>query len=250
MKRLLAILLLLSSLAWGGAAYRSSSSITYASHTNPALTAPAGIVNGDILLIVFDIGGTPPPTPTAPAGFSAITGSNATATDGSFVVNTYFWCKVASGESGNYTVTHSAANSEGYIVAISGADTTCANAFTPNPTINVGTGLTTTANTLTTTRDSTLVIFVSSDWGSSANSLTAPTGTTPTFTKRFGGSLMLVADGVLSPAGATGNKTITNNNASGNPFTGLLFSVQPPNSRTYSSQVSGKVTASGKACFR
>ena len=212
-------------------AYRSSNATTYATRTNTTLTAPAGIQNGDLLIIIFDIGGASPPTPTPPSGFSTIPSfsSPLSMTAGGFTVKMYAWYKFASSESGNYTVTHSSASSQGYIVALSGTDPTTP--FSPNPTTNTGTGSTTTATGLTTPRDNSLVMFVSSDWGDTANNLTGPSGSTPTFTKRMGATtqsgILYVADGVLGTAGATGNKTITNNSNGSGAWGGALISVQP-----------------------
>lgn len=216
----------------GSVAYRSSNATTYATRTNTTLTAPAGIQNGDLLVIIFDIGGASPPTPTPPSGFSTLPSfsSPLSMTVGGFNVKMYAWYKFASSESGNYTVTHSSASSQGYIVALSGADPTTP--FSPNPTTNTGTGSTTTATGLTTPYDNSLVMFVSSDWGDNANNLTGPSGSTPTFTKRMGATtqsgILYVADGVLGTAGATGDKTITNNSTGSNAWGGVLISVQPP----------------------
>ena len=212
-------------------AYRSSSATTYATRTNTTLTAPSGIQDGDLLVIIFDIGASSPPTPTPPAGFSVLPNfsSPMAMNDGSFTVNMYAWYKFASSESGNYTVTHSSSASQGYITALTGANPTTP--FAPNPTKNTGTGTTTTATGLTTPYDNSLVMFVSSDWGDTTNNLTGPGGSTPTFTKRMGATsqsgILYVADGVLATAGATGNKTITNNTTGGNLWGGVLISVQP-----------------------
>ena len=217
----------------GSVAYRSSNATTYATRTNTTLTAPAGIQNGDLLVIIFDIGASgTPPTPTPPSGFSMIPSfsSPLSITAGGFTVKMYAWYKFASSESGNYTVTHSSASSQGYIVALSGADPTTP--FSPNPTTNTGTGSTTTATGFTTSYDNSLIMFVSSDWGDTANNLTGPSGSTPTFTKRMGATtqsgILYVADGVLGTTGATGNKTITNNSNGSGAWGGALISVQPP----------------------
>jgi hypothetical protein len=86
--------------------------------------------------------------------------------------------------------------------------------FTPAPTQNVGTNSSTyTFLGVTTTVDSTLVMLFGSDWNDTANNLTPPTGTTPTFTEQVDIAGEYLATGVLSPAGATGNKTMTNNSA-------------------------------------
>lgn len=207
-------------------AYRSSSTGAYALRTDTSPTAPAGIVDGDVLLYVLALGDSAPPTPTPPSGFTAASGFPSTATDGSFTVKTYVWWKIAASETATeYTATHANTHSQVYLGCYSGAHQTTP--LSPAPTINIGTGSTTTATGLTTPADGSLVVFVSQDWASSSNVLSAPSGSTPTFTKEYGAGLLLVADGVMTTAGATGNKTITNNSGS-SPYAGLLISIQPP----------------------
>jgi hypothetical protein len=72
-----------------------------------------------------------------------------------------------------------------------------------------------------------MVVFLEVGWGDFAVNLAAPAGTTPTFTERFEdtGHELYVADGVLSPASATGNKTHANNNQSGSPWMGSLIAI-------------------------
>lgn len=211
-------------------AYRSSRSTTYASRTNTTITAPAGIQNNDVLIILFGIGASgTPPAPAPPAGFNIITGFPTTETDaGGFKVKTYAWYKIASGESGNYTITHSSAASQGYMAAVSGAD--IADPFHQNPTTNTGSGTVSTALGLTTPAENSLVMYLGSDWGDSSNALSPPTGTTPTFIERLDpgtvSGIMYVADGVLATQSATGNKTQTNNSA-GNPWMASLICINP-----------------------
>jgi hypothetical protein len=212
----------------------ATTNITYTSRTNTVITAPGTIVNGDVLLIYFIIGATgAPPTPTAPAGFTLASGyPHTTGPDtNNFEVVHYLWTKTASGESGNYTITHAVASTQAYMASYSGGDT--ATSLSPAPTFNSGVNSsTTTALGLTTPRDGSMIIFISQDWGDTTNTLVAPTGTTPTFTKQMwvNPGLLLVADGALSPAGATGNKTITNNNTGVNSYwAGILICIQAAN---------------------
>lgn len=210
-------------------AYRSSSTITtYGSRTNTTLTAPAGIQNGDILVIWFILGGSGTPTATPPANFNVATGYPHNVTLAGFTVSCYIWWKLASGESGNYVVTHAANYSQGWIGAYSGADGSTP--LAPAPTYASGSGATSTATGLTTTRDGSAVIFAAHDWGDTSNDLNVPTGTTPTFAERTTGAIAIsyIADGVLSTAGATGNKAITNNNGGAYPWQAALIALQPP----------------------
>jgi hypothetical protein len=217
-------------------AFRSNNVTTYASRTNTTITAPAGIQNGDILIIFFLVGLAIPPLPTPPAGFTLLMGpiieqvSPPTGIETNpFSVHHYCWIKTASGESGNYTVTHAVSNSQGYMVAVSGVGTQ--QAFITSRT---GFGTTTTATGLTTQENNTFILFISSDFGNTANSLSVPAGTTPTFTQRVNPSttsgLLCVGTGVLATAGATGNKSITNNSngtAPGEPWSGYLLAFNP-----------------------
>lgn len=214
-------------------AVRSSSVLPYSSHTNPVITAPAGIQDGDILVIWAAIGNATPPTPTPPAGFTVATGFPAQDTGGGFTVKDYVWTKTASSESGNYTVTQAVSNSELLMFAVSGGST----GLSPNPTINVhdsgvGGGVTTTMLGLTAAANS-LIVVLSQDFGDTSNNLSPPTGTTPTFTTFFskttgGAVLTLAASGVYAPGGPTGDKTMTNNNGTGVPWGGFMLAFAPP----------------------
>jgi hypothetical protein len=210
-------------------AYGTSSSTAEATTANTVITAPASIADGDTLLIWHFIynGSGAPPTCTPPAGFALAPGSwpiNVVA--GAQQADVHLWWKTAASESGSYTVTHTSAVCRGAMVRCTGADTT--SPFAPNPTLNSGTlGTTTTALGLTTTIDNELILFLGQDWHDTSNSLTAPTGTTPTFTARVNDAAgQFIATGNLSPAGATGNKTQTNNSAN-DPFFGSLVALQP-----------------------
>jgi hypothetical protein len=213
----------------GTVANGGSTNIAYAARTNTILTAPTGIQNGDLLFIYFDIGAASPPTPTPPAGFTVVPGFPVTNTLGGFSVTNYAWYKFASSESGNYTVSHASASSEGYIARYTGVNQTTP--FSPAATTSTGTGGTSTATGLTTAQNGTMVVFLGQDWGDTANNLTGPTGTTPTFTKEMGAStttgVMYVADGVMTTAAATGTKSITNNSTGSDPWFAALVAIQP-----------------------
>lgn len=196
------------------AAFRSSSSLSSGTRTNSTLTAPAGIVDGDWLTIVFYIEANVTPTP--PTGFSQIqTGGLDTvggADNESFDV--YVYRKKAASESGNYTVTHASSFTAGYMEADSGGDGAATNGEDFAATVNavdgeVG-GTNYTALGGTTTVDESLVGFYFGSWDPS-NAVTPPGGTTPTFTERLDSASVLIyaATGVMTTAGATGNKTAT-----------------------------------------
>lgn len=208
----------------GNVAYRSSSGNSYASRANTTLTPPAGIVDGDLLLLYVitgaggaDVAITPPP------GFAALTsfGAPYLVTKAGFNVRHYVYWKIASGESGNYALTHTTISFQAWIGCYSGVDPT-------NPvgtlTQNNGTGTITVANGLTATRAGDLILFVSQDWGDFGLNLTAPSG----FTERFDTPILYFADQALSLAGAVDNRSITNNSAGANAWAGILLALQPP----------------------
>jgi hypothetical protein len=201
------------------AALRSLSRTTYTSRTNTTITAPSGIVNGDILTLGFITGRAVAgdPGPTFPAGFSLKSGHPQFVTLSTFWV--YIWVaeKTASSESGDYTVTHSAMSSQGVIFCASGAEAS-------QVTYNSGTGTTSTATGLTTGTDDALVAFVAQNW-QLYGTASPPTGTTPTFTEQLDAadSLIYAATGVLATAGATGDKSHANLNTAGDPWQALLI---------------------------
>lgn len=132
------------------------------------------------------------------------------------------WSKVASGESGDYTVTHLNANTNAYMLACVGG-----NIISPTPTTNTGLDSTATAPGLTTVTDGNLIVYWCSKWNFPG--ITPPGGTTPTLTTRMDGSLSLlfVSTGTLSPQGATGDKVATNlPNTSTEPWASGLVSIQ------------------------
>lgn len=184
--------------------------MSYASHTDPIITAPTGIQDNDTLALLFDVGANPtPPVPTPPTGFSLVGGFPLTMSDSNgFTVKLYLWTKIAASESGDYQVIHSNASSTAFLWAVSGADTV--SPLSPAPTTNQGLGTTATALSLTTTVDQSLVVYWVSRWNWPGGTFDSG-GTTPAFTERNDPSVGLfwVGSGVMSPAGATGDKIAT-----------------------------------------
>jgi hypothetical protein len=209
----------------GAADFRSGSSVDYGARTDTVITAPAGIQDGDGLAIIFEIGAVgAPPAPTPPAGFGILPGFPLTATDGfGFTIDVYAWSKTAAAEAGNYTITHAAANSTAYMMAIEGGNT-----FSPNPSVNQGTGAAGTALGVTTVIDNSLIILWAGVW-IAADLVTPPGGATPAFTTRYASpaSILFVETGVLTPPGATGNKNFGTGNPGGEPWLSGLIAVRP-----------------------
>lgn len=189
---------------------------TYASRTNTTVNAPSGLTDGDYILLGILQGesGTNPADPTPPAGFTLLTSFPVIAEDGGFAIETRVYGRVAASEGASWTFTHTAHSSQGFALAYRGVH--ASTQIDATPTVNSGTGATSTALGVTTVTNNAMVVLVAHDWGSTSNNLTAPTGTTPTFTERLDvAPLIYIADGLMVAAGATGNKTMTNNTGGG-----------------------------------
>lgn len=205
-------------------------STTYAGRTNTTVAKPSGLADGEWLLFWHVLGGTPPPTPTAPAGFTLLSGFPVASTVGGFTINGRVWAKyiasAAAEVATDYTVTHSADSSQGVMVRVSGRDPS--SPFSPSPTINSGTGLTTTWTGLTTVDDGTDIILFEFDFGDTTADTVVPTGSTPTFTEFFDSLLSFGGAGQLATAGATGDKThANNNNIGGNGWGSAMIAMAP-----------------------
>lgn len=215
--------------------FRSLSSVAYGgggARTSTVISPPAGIVDGDILILVCLFGGSASPVLTLPAGFALLPGFPTDTVQGGFKVTAHIAFKVASGESGDYTVAHitTPGNTEALMFAVSGGATSGIQA-TRNQWSGLN-GLTTTALGLTTGGDSSLVAFIAHNW-ELYGSGSPPGGSTPTFTERFdsGTNLLYLATGVLASTGATGDKVQSvNDNASDGSDAWQAFLLEIPNS--------------------
>lgn len=209
--------------------FGSISNTTYASRTNTTVTAPSGIQNGDTLFFALFVGRAGSyNTATPPAGFSALSGGTwpMQSNDTSFFASIYIWYKIASGESGNYTATHSSSSTQGVMWRVSNGDGSIP-ASTTN--VQVGAVADSTAIGLTTTNNGALIIVAGWDWADTTNDLAGPSGTTPTFTERLDVTLTGLWTGNLATAGATGNKTFANNSntSSNRPWFASMIAVEP-----------------------
>lgn len=206
----------------------TTSNTTYASRTNTTVTAPTGIVDGDKLFYLLFVGrgSNPAATATAPTGFAAPNGGTwpIAIDNGGFWAHVYLWYKVASSESGNYTATHAVSSSQGVMIAVSGGSNAQPVA-TSNQGLGSAGGGTATATGITTAGVNALLLFFGTDWGSSANDLTPPTG----MTERVDvAPLVYCATVVQAGAGASGNKSHTNNNNfASDPWSASLVVVEP-----------------------
>lgn len=212
-------------------AVASVSNTTYASRTNTTVTAPSGITNGDILLgVLFTGATTTAPTATPPSGFTAVTGSPLVILDGNgFQGRFAVWAKTASGESGSYQFTHTSCSSQGVVIRISGANASATILTATRAYAGGGDSVSTSiASSVTTAVDGSLVLIIGQDWADTSNNLSPPSGTTPTFSEHLDVTLTHVFSGVLATAGATGNKSWTNNvNASQSRWQTYMLAIEP-----------------------
>ena len=190
---------------------------------NTTVPRPEPMSDGDILLMMFIISGEG--IPTFPAGWSTLQGpSSQTHSESSITLTRYLLWKIASGESGDYLITHSSYRTASILLCITGAASA-----TPVSTNNGGLGFTTTALSVTTPANDSLVCFFQSNW-TAFGSGTPPSGTTPPFTERWDDATTILyeADGVLSAAGATGDKSVANVNLNAtDPWGAFLVAVGP-----------------------
>jgi hypothetical protein len=197
----------------GAITWVSSSNTTYASRTNTTVTAPSGITDGDVMLALMLTGAAPEaPDFTEPAGWTLI-GSRSDVTAGGFNVEMGVYIKVASGESGDYTWTHSSASSQGAIAVFRGVDTTTPQDATS--TLNSASGATqstTTFTGLTTATDGAWIVGLAHDFADATADRTPPTGMTERVEVN---PLIYICTEEITTAGATGNRSYTNNNTSG-----------------------------------
>jgi hypothetical protein len=218
----------------GQPVHRSNSSVTYGSRTNTTITAPAGIVDGDILLLSLFLGSTGTPTPTPPSGFASVGVGPSFGSQAGFNGWLYQWWKRAASESGSYTTTHATCSSQGVITCIKDAIQTGNPIDAVSVSASSSTGTVSTASSITTTVAGDLLIWGSHDW-TATKALNPPAG----MTERFD-DLVYMADERLRVAGATGARTQTNGNpGSTDVWAAYLIAIKP---RTASPDVTVNVT--------
>lgn len=191
--------------------------------TSTTFTAPAGIQDGDILVIFLTVGVSwSAPAIDTPAGFTLATGFSVEVNASDYYLNHACFYKVASGESGNYTVTHSDGTNGGIMYAVSGANTTTP--LSPNPSITTGTtseGASLAVTGLTTANDNDLVLGYWATWDD-AGPASPPSG----YTEHLDSSIHYSCSQVYSSAGATGTVTLTSANSAHTIWMGTLVAIQ------------------------
>ena len=238
----------------------TSNTPTYGNRTNSTITAPSSISNGNLLVAILHAGNSAGTavSVSAPAGFTEVTNSPVSQTYGGYTIASHVYYKVASGESGNYTFSHTTADTEGYMYRLTGADTSTPIDVTPATSVaNLSNNGTTTAlASITTGSAGAFIIAQDSAWDGPGSG--DWDGTTPTLVVRRQGSISKLYDAIQSSAGATGARTRTNGNTGGGdlPWVSIVVAIRPASAATNvsvnatGSAATGSVgtaTANGKA---
>lgn len=181
----------------GGAAPVAESSAQGTSSSGTVtVTAPTGITDGDLLLLAVsqdNAGASDPFTP--PSGFTSITGYDQQTGVG---LNIYY--KIASSESGDYSITESNSNvTNAVMVRVSGANGTPVDVETSS----VSSGDPAVGPDVTTTVDNTLVFRIAS-WDASKTLSLAPSGVTADQHVDVSGHDLWVGHEEQATAGAVG----------------------------------------------
>ena len=186
-------------------ALRSQAFTGYGTRTNITITAPSGITDGDILVASITTvkgAGETPPTPSL-TGFTLI-GTPTTIDAGGVTMRLFRLWKRAASESGDYTFTHTSADSDGLLQCFSGCLASGAPLTTES--INTGNSSTATGTGITTTAANSWLLYTMSCYDFLGD-LTVPTGMTEQHDS--GSSITYSATELIAAAGATGNRTQT-----------------------------------------
>lgn len=233
-------------------AFRSGSALAAGDRTNSTITAPTGddaYQDDDGLLISiieYATGGYPSPAMTPPSGFDEV--PNSPISHNAFNVYTrhHVYEKRASSESGDYTFTHSSRGTEAWIGGWSGC-VASGSFLDVDPTANNGTGSTSTGSSITTNTDGAVIVLFEHDYYDTTGGNTAPSGMTERFDSATGGlGFMYAADVTQSSAGASGNKSFTNNNTDpSSVWAAFLVALKPTSTEEGVGSVAGVGAATG-----
>jgi hypothetical protein len=211
---------------------RSMSSSIYSNTGSPntVATAPAGVVNGDILLATIFIGAPVAPSVTPPAGFTELSTSPTIVADASgFDGHLHVYWKRAASESGTYTFTHAACGAQYLMLAISGAitsgdpiDSSSANSAGQDPYFGTPGTVSTALSIITTAVNDLSLILGHAFEGTPIGTTGVPAG----FTEIFDNYVLHAFSRDLTVAGATGNKTYVNANAGVQPWAAFHLAIK------------------------
>jgi hypothetical protein len=186
------------------ATFRADNGLTAGTRTNSTLTKPTNTAENDILIIALAVENDTAMTP--PTGFKL--GVNIDHADTTNIHDLWVWWKRAGASEGaSYQVTHSSTWTAGWIVAVEQASTSVDPWF---GVANQGTGTSRAAAGVTPLGNDACIVFVGASFNDHGASVSAPAGSTPTFTEQHDETTNLyAATGTLATAQATGDKTHT-----------------------------------------
>lgn len=191
--------------------------------TSVVLAVPTGTVDGDVMVAVVELS-LSAQTVSTPSGWTALDSANTGPTVATFR-------KVAASEPANYTFSWSgSAVVSGSIASYSGCNTSAP--VNAHGALNRTVGSTTvTANSVTTSVDGCMVLFVG---GINTNSAwTGPTSYTQRAVPQNGASAAVIAEFAQTSAGAVGSIAATAS-VSGNSYGGLIALAPPASASTAS----------------
>lgn len=205
----------------GAPAYSNSNTTTYATRTNVSLNLPgSAAANFQVAIVVVSATGSPPAV-TPPAGWTSLFTATEIS-DGSTNRRLYGWYRQwQEGDASPVTFTHGNCTSIASIHAYSNVDGASP---VDVQSSNSGTGITSTATSLTTVRHATeRLLFIGEDWNTGAGGRNPPSG----HSERFD-AITYLADVATTALGVTGDVTMTNTNASGSePWQAKLVALVP-----------------------
>lgn len=190
---------------------------------NTVVTKPAGAVDDDILIAAIYVEDNVAMTP--PAGWTQIANIDHAAVN----YDLWIYWKRAASEGASWTWTHASAWELGAVAAYSGC-TTSGDPQDATATTNQGTSTSGIAASITTVTDNSMIVVIFGSFeglaAQTAGSLPAPL----TNNERYDGAGedLYWADGLKTPAGATGTMTLPNALSASNHWSAITIALKPP----------------------
>lgn len=192
------------------------------SATDTVITKPTGAADNDILIAAIYVENDVAITP--PAGWTQIADvDHAAATYDLWV----YWKRAAS-EGASWTWSHSAAWELGAVAAYSGC-TTSGDPQDATATTATGTSTSGIAPSITTTTDNSMLVVIFASFEGIAAQATGSLPSPLTNNERYDGSGedLYWADGLLTPAGASGTKTLPSALSASNHWSAVTIALKP-----------------------
>lgn len=217
-------------------AYRSGNQTNFTTANTITLTEPTGAAADDILIAGIYHEGGASVTITPVAAWNLI-GSMTTTTNGETTLAVYWFRRTGAAPSYKFDLSSSVVV-QGAVIAVSGAITT-GDPQGATATINKSDANTTITFTgITTTSDNSLVIGIAADFTFEAR--TNVDFVNERLDSDANKAIWIGDDGLKTPAGATGNQTITT--ATNDSWVSVLLAIKPPDAAGTPSVSTGFMT--------